>query len=92
MKDMEIIAIAGGSLVLLFLLGSFGMGSGMMGFGMGFGIIFWVLLIALIVYLLAGKEAVKSEENSAIKILNERYARGEINQEEYLRMKEALKR
>jgi len=93
MKDREIIAIAGGALILLFLLGSFGMGFGMMGLGMGFGAIIWILLLLLLVYFLAGTgktESVGGGEDSAIRILNERYAKGEIGREEYLEKKKEL--
>jgi putative membrane protein len=64
------------------------MGDGFgMGFGGGFMWLFWILLIVLIVW--AVKAAVGSSNNpsekqkSALDILKERYARGEIDQEEF---------
>ncbi len=68
-------------------------------YGMGFGgifmILFWVLLILLIVYLVkfvAGGSSsarrdhvpfVKEKEDSAEELLKRRFARGEINKEEF---------
>jgi len=77
-----------------------GWGPGMMGWGtMGwFGplgmILFWVLMILVIVLLIrrirtskgSGREAGPASE-SALDILKKRYARGEINKEEYLEKK-----
>ena len=66
-----------------------GMGSGWgMGFGGPFMILFWILVIVGIVILVkwlgdqssAGRA---SRDKSALEILRERYARGEINREEY---------
>lgn len=76
--------------------GGWGMGPGMMGWGnMGwFGLIFmglfWVLLIVLIVLLIrwllssgpAGSQDHNREE-SALEVLKKRYARGEIDKEEF---------
>ena len=46
------------------------------GFGMmGFGWIFFILIIALVIYLLSNK----SDKKSAKDILDERYAKGEID-------------
>lgn len=86
MEDREL-WILGIAVLLIFLLFS---GGGMMGFGMGFGIIFWVLLIAMVVYLLTSREKAEKREDSATKILNERYAKGEISREEYLEKKKEL--
>ena len=58
-----------------------------MGFGGGFMWVLWILLIAVIVW--AVKAIVGSgnrptdKGKSALDILKERYARGEINQEEF---------
>jgi putative membrane protein len=72
---------------------------GMYGYGMGWGwfgfilmIAFWVLVILGIVYLvkaLAGRGASPKEE-TALDILKKRYARGEIDAEEFARKKRDL--
>lgn len=62
---------------------------GMFGGGI-FMLLFWVLVFAAVVALLAwGIRAVTGRDvdrtgNNALQILEERYARGEINREEYL--------
>lgn len=75
-----------------------------MGFGMGFGIVgllflilLWVGLIALAVWLVRGlfphigqQVPEPDQELSAREILDRRYARGEINREEYDLMKETI--
>jgi putative membrane protein len=62
------------------------------GWGMGFGgpfmILFWILVIVgvvvLVKWLLDQSSTGKgSHDKSALEILRERYARGEINREEY---------
>ncbi len=75
----------------------YGMGPGMMwgwwGIGWIFMIIFWGLLIVglifLIRYLIGAPKTGKSEE-SALDILKKRYARGEINKEEFEQKKRDL--
>ena len=75
----------------------YGMGPGMMwgwwGMGWIFMIIFWGLLIVglifLIRYLMGATKAGRGEE-SAIAILKKRYARGEINKEEFEQKKRDL--
>jgi putative membrane protein len=80
-----------------------GWGPGTMGWGpMGWFtplgmILFWVLMILVIVLLIrrirmskgSGREAGPAAE-SALDILKKRYARGEINKEEYLEKKKDL--
>jgi putative membrane protein len=76
--------------------GGWGMGPGMMGWGAGgwfgpiFMMIFWILIIILIVLLirriLSSRQTIRQNlggEESAMDILKKRYARGEIDQEEF---------
>jgi len=70
---------------------------GMMGFGWGF---MWLIPLAFLILIVLGAyflvtglkttETVPSRKDRALEILRERYARGEITREEYLRMKEDL--
>lgn len=62
------------------------------GFGMGFGggffmLLFWILLIVLVIWgvkaLVGGSKDSSTSGKSAQDILDERYARGEINKEEF---------
>ncbi len=82
-------------IVVLFFIGSFGMGGySMMGFGMGFGFIFmllfWGVLIWLVVTLINTGQSGKKEEAPSI-ILKKRYASGEISKKQYEEMKKKLK-
>ena len=62
--------------------------------------LFWIVLIVVVVYLLLkslDKDRNRSQSNhetpqinSALKILDERYSKGEIDDEEYLRKKKNL--
>ena len=61
--------------------------------------LFWVILIVLVLvavkYLAAGRRSnvSKSERKpDALAVLEERYARGEINREEYMQKREDLER
>jgi putative membrane protein len=70
----------------------YGHGWGMGGSGMGFGFIFWLLILALVVWGVVS--FVRSQTRSGnqslkggLELLEERYARGEINREEYLQKK-----
>lgn len=67
---------------------------------MGFGLI-WVLLIVFVVAYLTGWRPEnlnlggprdRSDEKSALEILRERYARGEVTKEEFERMRADLER
>ena len=54
----------------------------------------WLILLGVVVlciFIYAGKKKKKTKKRKdAIKILNERYAKGEISKEEYLEHKEIL--
>lgn len=80
------------------------MGPGMMGWGYGMGwfgtvimVAFWVAVIVGIIFLIrwlvistgTGGHAVKSED-SPLEILKRRYARGEINKQEFEEKKKDL--
>lgn len=78
--------------------GDWGYGQ-MMGFGFGFGwiftIIFWVLIVwAIVAFVraISGKSGdwMKNEEDSAMKILKDRYAKGEIDKEEFEQKKKDI--
>ena len=65
--------------------------------GMGLGFIFWVAIFALIVAGLvwlvrsqASPGGAAERRSSGLDLLNERYARGEIEREEYLQKKRDL--
>ena len=69
------------------------------GWGMGFGfgwilmLLFWLLLILGIVYLvkmIAGGGKRTEKEGTALDILKKRYAKGEINKEEFEKIKDDL--
>jgi len=51
----------------------------------GFGVLFWVLVAALVIYVVArsaGRSKTKSS-SAALDVLQERFARGEIDEAEY---------
>ena len=61
-------------------------------YGMGLGWIVFILLIVYFVYLFNQKNINTKSEKSAQDILDERYAKGEIQEEEYKQQsKELLK-
>ena len=69
-------------------------GYGMMnGFGWIFMILFWVIIIFLFSRLFSSRSAGNSVDTykSALDILKERYAKGEITKDEYEQMKQDLK-
>ena len=74
------------------------MGMGMMGFGyfwMLFGFLVFAGLLAVVVWAIAkfaasNRMQAPVDRLSARRILDERYARGEINQEEYQRIRREL--
>ncbi len=69
-----------------------------MGFGFGFGWLFmigiWVLIGLVVVAMLrafsGSRKGPGDERKRALDILDERYARGEIDQQEYQRMKQDI--
>ena len=71
-------------IIVLFLIGSFGMG-----FGFIFMLLLWGVLIWLVVTLInAGQSGKKEEDPSSI--LKKRYASGEISKKQYGEMKKEL--
>ena len=62
------------------------------GFAIGLiGVAFWILLIALIVILVRGmRTTARASGGPAIRLLEERYARGEITREEFLDGRDVL--
>ncbi|MFO8003525.1 SHOCT domain-containing protein [Thioalkalivibrio sp.] len=70
------------------------------GFGHGFGFLFWILILVLVVvvaaFILRGfgsgntDDKTPTKERSALEILEARYARGEIEHEEFVRRKRDL--
>lgn len=66
------------------------------GFGMGMMIIFWLLILGLIVTLIwflirkGSESSGYSDNETSIEILKKRYARGEIDEEQYRRMKDEI--
>jgi len=93
-----ILVIFGGILLMLMWWPWGGHMSGMMGFGWGFMFLIPLLFLALIAvgaYYLLTEFARSSGPSSgggkrALEILKERYARGEITREQFLKMKEGL--
>jgi putative membrane protein len=60
--------------------------------GWGFmGLAFWILLIGLIVLITRGMPTTaRDSRGSAVRLLEERYARGEITREEFLERRAVL--
>ena len=78
------------------MMSNFGTGYNMMGYYPYYGgwmMIFWILFLVLVVYLLYklfNKEGFSFNSNAS-EILKRRYAKGEINEKEYQKMKKELK-
>jgi putative membrane protein len=73
------------------MMGSWALGGGgLMGLGM---VVFWIFLLAGL-YLLVTNNRISNpiQYNRALAIAQERFARGEITQEEFERIKESLSR
>ena len=73
-----------------------GQGWMMNGDGMGLGFVFWLVILAVIIagavwfvrsQSVAGSQRSLERRSPALEALEERYARGEINREEYLQKK-----
>lgn len=64
--------------------------------GMVLQVVFWIAVVAIVYRLIRGNNVIYSGNNSnrnnntALDILRERYAKGEIDTEEYTRRKEEL--
>lgn len=70
-----------------------GFGLGMGGFGGLFMIVFWALVIVGIVFLIkliVGGSKSEGKTETALDVLKKRYARGEINKEEFEEKKKDL--
>lgn len=65
-------------------------------FGGIWSLLFWVAMILLVVWAVKKimerpeKDRQKEKEDAALKILKERYAKGEISKEEYTQIKEDI--
>lgn len=73
----------------------YGMNGMHWGWGMGFGWILGIVVLVLIIWAVnrrinSGYNTTPQEKKSALDILKERYARGEINKEEFEEKKHAL--
>jgi uncharacterized membrane protein len=55
---------------------------------LGFNILFWILVFALVYLLVKEVPTVSEKEIEAMKILKERYVKGEISRDEYLEFKD----
>jgi len=74
-------------------MGYYGNGWGGMGWGMLFGGTFWIVLIVLVIagvvwFSRSGRdEPGRDRGSSGLDVLDQRYARGELDREEYLQRK-----
>jgi len=77
------------------MMDGYGMGSGF-GFGGGFMILWWIVIIAVVVMVVKwlsssyGTAGKSERESKALEILEERYARGEIDEQEFQKRKREL--
>ncbi|MCF8045299.1 MAG: SHOCT domain-containing protein [Desulfarculaceae bacterium] len=67
------------------------------GWSMGFGWIFWLILIALMVWIAVklinpDRGACNESDRTALDILKERYAKGEITREEFKQLENDIRR
>lgn len=64
-----------------------------LGFGMLGQAIFWIVIVFVVVKFFEKRDKTdKIVNDKALNILKERFAKGEINEEEYLRKKELLEK
>ena len=103
-SDRDLVLLLGIFILLLFFSG-FGM-MGMMGFGYmgwGFGWLIGLIFLIFVIWLFyslfikekklfISEEKKPKEEDHALTILRERYAKGEITKEQYLEMKKELEK
>ncbi len=71
---------------------TFGNGFGGWYFGFFWQIIWLAVVVAIIYVLVSSLGSNRKKEDESMQILRERLARGEITQEEYFKLKEALSR
>lgn len=64
----------------------------MFGWAVAWNMIFWVLIIGLVIYgvLLLLTNSFAKKEDPALQVLKERFARGEISEEEFHQKKSVL--
>ena len=84
---------------MIFMMEGYGFGHGY-GLGHGFGILFWILILVFVVvaagFILRGfgvgtrSDTSPSKDKSPLEILETRYARGEIEHDEFKRRKRDL--
>jgi putative membrane protein len=77
------------------MYGMYGINGMNWGWGMGFGWLLGIVILVVIIWAVtkginAGQNPAQTEKKSALDILKERYARGEINKEEYEEKKHIL--
>ena len=75
-----------------------GWGWGWMAFGAAWMVFFWGAIVALVAWAISrltgdrqGTEGRRSESRSALDIAKERYARGDINREQFEQLREDLR-
>lgn len=73
-----------------YTFGSSGIGFGGMFFSMMFNLLIFIGLIVLAVKLFKSRPVKLNNINNTTSILDERFAKGEINEEEYLKIKAIL--
>ncbi|WP_445664680.1 SHOCT domain-containing protein [Fodinibius sp. AD559] len=82
--------------ILLQMNGPQHMMDGWGGFGIGLMMVFWLLVLGLIVTLIwflvrkGGESPTSHTGESSLEILKKRYARGEIDEDQYRRMKDEI--